>query len=85
MGLFDRFRKKVRDAASEVDAETLSAEEGSEEALEAINQHQEIDLATPQTTDQSNEEEIISPADDDDWEDFDEDQVLELPQDSDDE
>ena len=85
MGLFDRFRKKVRDAASEVDAETLSAEEGSEEALEAINQHQEIDLATHQTTDQSNEEEIISPADDDDWEDFDEDEVLELPQDSDDE
>ena len=40
MGLFDKFRKKVREAASEVDSDSLSAEEGSEEALEALS-HQE--------------------------------------------
>ena len=40
MGLFDKFRKKVRDAASEVDTDSLSAEEGSDEALEALS-HQE--------------------------------------------
>ena len=42
MGLFDRFRKKVQIAASEADTESLTAEEGSDEAIEAINQHQEI-------------------------------------------
>ena len=40
MGLFDKFRKKVRKAASEVDSNSLSAEEGSDEALEALS-HQE--------------------------------------------
>ena len=40
MGLFDKFRKKVRDAASVVDTDSLSAEEGSDEALEALS-HQE--------------------------------------------
>ena len=40
MGLFDKFRKKVREAASEVDSDSLSAEEGSEEAIEALS-HQE--------------------------------------------
>ncbi len=40
MGLFDKFRKKVRDAASEVDTNSLSAEEGSDEAFEALS-HQE--------------------------------------------
>ena len=32
MGLFDKFRKKVKEAVSEADIESLSAEEGSEEA-----------------------------------------------------
>ena len=39
MGLFD-VSQKARDAASEVDTESLSAEEGSEEAINAISQHQ---------------------------------------------
>ena len=42
MGLFDKFRKKVQTAASKADTESLSAEEGSDEAIEAISQHQEI-------------------------------------------
>ena len=35
MGLFDKFRMKVREAASEIDTESISAEEGSIEANEA--------------------------------------------------
>ena len=42
MGLFDKFRKKVQNAASEVDADSLSAEEGTDEAKEALDQHQKI-------------------------------------------
>lgn len=63
MGLFDKFRKKVRDAASEVDEESLSAEDGSEEAIQAMNQHQPITQNNPE----------------DDWEEFDESEELELP------
>jgi hypothetical protein len=42
MGLFDKFRKKVREAASEVDSDSLSAEEGSDEALEALSHQEQI-------------------------------------------
>ena len=37
MGLFDKFRNKVREAASEVDSDELSAEEGSEERVNAVS------------------------------------------------
>ena len=91
MGLFDKFRKKVREAASEVDSDSLSAEEGSEEALEALS-HQE-QMA------QSEAQEIVAsrthvPAhktqpdfgeEEDDWEDFDEEEELQLPSSKDDE
>ena len=40
MGIFDKFRKKVQDATSEIDSDLLSAEEGSEEANAAIEHHQ---------------------------------------------
>ena len=63
MGLFDKFRKKVRDAASEVDEESLSAEDGSEEAIQAMNQHQPITQNNPE----------------EDWEEFHESEELELP------
>jgi fused signal recognition particle receptor len=83
MGLFDKFRKKVQAAASEADTNSLSAEEGSDEAIEAINQHQEIPvLNTPQpasSATQSNED------GDDDWEYFDDEEELELPSTQDDE
>ena len=45
MGLFDRFRKKVREAASEVDSDSLSAEEGSDEALEALSHQEQMALS----------------------------------------
>ena len=37
MGLFDRFRKRVTEVASEVDTDELSAEENTQEAREALN------------------------------------------------
>ena len=82
MGLFDKFRKKVRDAASEVDTESLSAEEGSEEAINAISQHkkniQDSNIEEEPTQD-------IIESSDDDWEDFDEEEELQLPTSKDDE
>ena len=82
MGLFDKFRKKVREAASEVDSESLSAEEGTDEANQAISQHQKFsdDKNPPE-----HPQESIIESDDDDWEDFDEEEKLELPSNHDDE
>lgn len=75
MGLFDKFRKKVREAASEADTDSLSAEEGSEEAIQAITQQQELTQNSEQQIDESpgfDESE-------EDWEEFDDDEELELP------
>ena len=72
MGLFDKFRKKVREAASEIDTESISAEEGSIEANEALDFKQEL----TQKPEQSNDEDY--------WEDIDETENLELPSSSDD-
>ena len=81
MGLFDKFRKKVRDAASEVDTESLSAEEGSEEAINAISQHQK-NIQDSNIEEEPTQELIESS--DDDWEDFDEEEELQLPTSKDD-
>ncbi len=84
MGLFDKFRKKVREAASEVDSDSLSAEEGSDEALEALSHQDKLSQNNPQS------KEILAsrthvPAyknqpdfekEDDDWEDFDEEEEV---------
>ena len=77
MGLFDKFRKKVQAAASEADTESLSAEEGSDEAIEAINQHQEIpNLSNSQPVSDT----ISTSNDDDDWEDEPEEYSVEEPE-----
>ena len=82
MGLFDKFRKKVRKAASKVDSESLSAEEGTDEANQAISHHQKFsDNKNPSEYPQ----EPIVESDDDDWEDLDEEEKLELPSNNDDE
>ena len=49
MGLFDKFRKKVREAASEVDSDSLSAEEGSDEALEALSHQEQLNHSEAQS------------------------------------
>ena len=77
MGLFDKFRKKVREAASEVDSDKLSAEEGSNEALEALSKHEEFSrirthVPAYKTQPGFDEEE-------EEWEDFDEEEELQLP------
>ena len=73
MGLFDKFRKKVRDAASDIDSESISAEDGTQEAIDALQKHGEIEIENP-----------MEPEYDDDWEDIDDDDDLNLPSTSDD-
>ncbi len=73
MGLFDKFRKKVRDAASDIDSESISAEDGTQEAIDALQKHGEIEIENP-----------MEPEYDDDWEDIDDDEDLNLPSTSDD-
>ena len=73
MGLFDKFRKKVRDAASDIDSESISAEDGTQEAIDALQKHGEIEI-----------ENSMEPEYDDDWEDIDDDEDLNLPSTSDD-
>jgi fused signal recognition particle receptor len=76
MGLFDKFRKKVHAAASEADTSSLSAEEGSEEAIEAINQHQEIPISKNEEWEDLDEsEELVLPTQkEDEWEEWDDDE-----------
>ncbi|RJU87200.1 MAG: signal recognition particle-docking protein FtsY [Candidatus Poseidoniales archaeon] len=76
MGLFDKFRKKVQDAAAEADTDSLSAEEGSEEALAAIDYQQKSISPIQEEPEEEPEE---------DWEEFDEDEELQLPDTQDDE
>ena len=86
MGLFDKFRKKVRDAASVVDESTISAEEGTEEAAKALSQQKEFEESQ-----QREEDTVTSPVEEfsndseEDWEDFDNDEDLQLPSNNDDE
>ena len=82
MGLFDKFRKKVREAASEVDTDSLLAEEGSNEAIAALSQKE----TTSQEEIHNSQSEYIPENDDEDeWEDFDEEEDLSLPSTNDDE
>ncbi len=83
MGLFDKFRKKVQQAAEEVDTESLSAEEGTEDAEKALSQHEEFSklrthVPAYKTQPGFDEEE-------DEWEYFEDDEELELPKNSEDE
>ena len=73
MGLFDKFRKKVRDAASDIDSESISAEDGTQEAIDALAKHGENKIESP-----------VESGYDDDWEDIDDDEELNLPSTSDD-
>ena len=74
MGFFDRFRKRVQEVADETDLDELTAEEGTEEAQEALNP------ASPDVVeDEWDEPPEIEPAtftpstddDDEDWDDWD--------------
>ena len=43
MGLFDRFKRKVKQAAEEVDVDALLADEESEEGKEAVLSRENIE------------------------------------------
>ena len=86
MGLFDKFRKKVREAASEIDTESISAEEGSMEAKEALDFKQEVNQKPEQINDEDYWEDIdetenleLPSSSDDDWDDWDEEEEYTLP------
>ena len=79
MGLFDKFRSRVKEVASEVDESALSAEEDSAEAQAALQAAEQARIAQQQAQQQRMQEiqsqEVSEPVqedDDDDWEDLDE-------------
>ena len=83
MGLFDRFRKRVTEVASEVDTEELSADEDSLEAkaaLVAAENHIE-NVNSPNSDLEISE----APVEDDEWENLDEIDEIPEPSASDDE
>ena len=81
MGLFDRFKKRVKEVAEEVDSEALTAVEDSEEGIAAIETSRYIEEDWEEET---LEEEVEEPtpieSQDDDWDDWDdEEDDIELP------
>ena len=75
MGFFDRFKKRVKELADETDLDALTAEEGSEEAEEAIatttaSFEEEWDDIT------QIEEPVEVPTTDDDWDEWDDEPEL---------
>jgi len=75
MGLFDRFKRRVKEVAEEVDTDSLTVGEDSEEALEIISSKQQVrdfdDYEEQPEPDVQASQSITT--DDDDWEVFDED------------
>ena len=79
MGLFDRFRKRVHEVATETDDAALSVEEASQEAQALLNQP-----VAPEEEDWDDVEEIEAPAQppvqeadtDDDWDTWDDDEPM---------
>lgn len=91
MGLFDRFRKRVTEVASEVNTDELSAAAESQEAQEALNaaadiSHIQQPVSEPSSTPPAgNEVEPSAESVEDEWEDLDAFDDLETDNDSDDE
>ncbi|MFL2950677.1 MAG: signal recognition particle-docking protein FtsY [Candidatus Thalassarchaeaceae archaeon] len=81
MGLFDRFKKRVKEVAEEVDSEALTAVEDSEEGIAAIETSRYIDEDwEEETLEEEVEEPTPSESQDDDWDDWDdEEDDIELP------
>ena len=78
MGLFDRFRSRVRDAAEQIDVEQMLASEDTEEAQQAIKKASV--MHSVEESEEGWEEEVeYAPVEqpesqDDDWDDWDEDE-----------
>ena len=73
MGLFDRFKKRVKEVAEEVDSDALTAVEDSEEAAAALKSltpiEEEWEEDVPEVGYEPNEETVIE-SQDDDWDDW---------------
>ena len=73
MGLFDRFKKRVKEVAEEVDSDALTAVEDSEEAVAALESltpiEEEWEEDVPEVEHEPNEETVIE-SQDDDWDDW---------------
>ena len=75
MGLFDRFRSRVRDAAEQIDVEQMLASEDTEEAQQAIKKASV--MHSVEESEEGWEEEVeYAPVEqpesqDDDWDDWD--------------
>ena len=81
MGLFDRFKKRVKEVAEEVDSEALTAIEDSEEGIAAIETSRYIEEDWEEETfEEESEEPTPSESQNDDWDDWDdEEDDIELP------
>ena len=81
MGLFDRFKKRVKEVAEEVDSEALTAVEDSEEGIAAIETSRNIEEDWEEETfEEEFKEPTPSESQDDDWDDWDdEEDDIELP------
>ena len=81
MGLFDRFKKRVKEVAEEVDSEALTAVEDSEEGIAAIETSRIIEEDwEEETLEEEVEDPTPSESQDDDWDDWDdEEDDIELP------
>ena len=73
MGLFNRFRRRVKETVDASDAEGMLADEGSDEANAALQAREAVQeqSATPQPTPSSDDDwddpETTEPAAEDDW------------------
>ena len=72
MGFFDIFRSKVKDLGDSLDEDELTAEEGSEEANQAIESRAEIQSNTENEWDNLEEITPVESPIEDEWDDFDE-------------
>ncbi|PXY76839.1 MAG: hypothetical protein CXX81_13580 [Methanobacteriota archaeon] len=78
MGFFDRFRKRVKEVADDTDLDSLTVDEDSEEAQEAIAKRQQIKEEQEKQS-ETPEAEVVTSSDDD-WEDVEEIEAISAPQ-----
>ena len=83
MGLFDRFKKRVKEVAEEVDSDALTAMEDSDEGIAALESSKHVEEDWEDETLDIEDEQIVETPDessDDDWDDWDdEDDDISLP------
>ena len=75
MGLFDRFKRRVKEVADEVDTESLTVTKTltkQRNLIAAQQEHLQTEITQPEVSKSTNESFVT---DDDDWEVFDDDPV----------